>query len=300
MFENQHLVTEAILRRWTDGATKLLDVYQIDTGLTSTKSPREVCAVENFIHDDPAKAERLWSKHETRLGAFDSALTEETFFGDPGALRTARAMLALHAVRSYTGSAVSARARAAAAEKTAHELVAKYPNELFLSVLQRTRLALPMTYDVLLAEARGAVERNTSSIAPGGAFFRDGLFRHFSEARRLMKAQGGLEVLVPANPHSEFVIADDPVIIPARDMDGRFGPLQGVPWSQAKTFFMPFSPCHVIAVGPSNIWRPVDDDAVDWLNRNQLGQARRHLVTRPGSGLVQWAAETRRAGPQAA
>ena len=80
MFENQHLVTEAILRRWTDGATKLLDVYQIDTGLTSTKSPREVCAVENFIHDDPAKAERLWSKHETRPRCLRFGPDEETFF----------------------------------------------------------------------------------------------------------------------------------------------------------------------------------------------------------------------------
>jgi hypothetical protein len=178
--------------------------------------------------------------------------------------------------------------------------VAKYPDELFSTLLQRTGLILPRTCDLLISEARRAGDRNMDNIAHGGAFVRDGLFRHFAEARRLMKAQGGLQVLVPANPNSEFVIGDDPVIIPSQEMDGRFGPLQGVAWPQAKTFLMPFSPRHVIAVGPSDTWRSVDDDAVNWLNLNQLGQARRHLITRPSSGLGQWAAETRRAGPQAA
>ncbi len=236
MFRAQHLVTQAILRQWTDGSEKLLEVYEVDTGLITATSPSKVCAVENFIQDDPAKAEQCWSRYETQLGDFYLSLTEERFFTNPRSVRVARSMLALHAVRSYTASEVSARARIAAKEQTARGLVAMYPDELFHDVLQRTGLVLPCTYQVLILEALRAVDRNMGGIADGGAFFRDGLLRHFAEARRLMKAQGGLEVLVPENPNSEFVIADDPVVIPSREMDGRFGPLQGVPWPAAKTF----------------------------------------------------------------
>jgi len=125
----------------------------------------------------------------------------------------------------------------------------------------------------------------------GGAVFRDRLFAHFRRARQLMKAQKGLEVLVPVDPASEFVIGDDPVLIPSSQRDGRFGPCQGVRWLEAETFFMPLSPRHVIAVGPANVWRDVNDDVVQWMNLHQLRQSRRHLVTRPGSGLAHWAAD---------
>lgn len=75
-------------------------------------------------------------------------------------------------------------------------------------------------------------------------------------------------------------------------MDGRFGPRDGVKWDEARTFVMPISPRIVIAVGPKNTWRAVNDDVVAWVNVNQLRQSRRHLVARPGSGMAHWAKET--------
>jgi len=294
-FDNQHVVSQAILRQWIDAEPKLVEVYLRESGLTTLAPTSEVCAIQNFIHDDPARVEHAWGSHETRLGDFYRALTKEGFFGDPRAVQTARTMLALHAARSYTMGDVSALARAAAKEQTAHELVAKYPHELIAAIHSRTLLFIPITYAVLLDEARRAVERNSGPMVPGGAFFRDRLVTHFRRARQLMKAQPGLEVLVPANPSSEFVVGDDPVLIPSAEMDGRFGPRHGVGWLEAKTFVMPFSPRHVIAVGPTDVWHEVSDDVVTWVNLHQLRQSRRHLVTRRGSGLAHWAADVIRA-----
>jgi hypothetical protein len=262
--------------------------------LVSLAPTDEVCAIENFIYDDPARAERTWGDHERRLGDFYGALTEERLFDDPRALQTARTMLALHAARSYTMRDVSLRAQALAKEKVAHDLVAKYPDELIAEIHKRALLFVPITYGVLLDEARRAVDRNSGPLVLGGPVFRDRLFAHFRRARQLMKAQAGLEVFVPANPDSEFVIGDDPVLVPSAQMDGRFGPRHGVGWLEAKTFVMPFSPRHVIAVGPANVWREVNDDVVRWINLHQLLQSRRHLVTRRGSGLAQWAADVTR------
>lgn len=290
-FDNQHLVSQAILRQWTGGTPKRLEVFDRESGLIDLLTTGEACAIDNFIRDDPSKAERTWGRHETHLGDLYGSLTEERFFAAPRALNAARTMLAVHATRSHTARDISALATRFAKERAAQELVAKYPDELIAHIQRRSLLLVPITPLVLLAEARLAVERNSEQLVPGGAFFRDRLFAHLQKARRLMKAQPGLEVFVPANPDLEFVIGDDPVVIPSAARDGRFGPLQGVGWFQAGTFLMPFTPRHVIAVGPTDIWRRVDDDVVRWVNLQQLRQSRRHLVTRPGSGWAQWAAE---------
>lgn len=65
---------------------------------------------------------------------------------------------------------------------------------------------------------------------------------------------------------------------------------------------VPFSPRHVIAVGPTDASREVNDHMVTWVNLNQLRHPRRHLVARPASGLAHWAADVIRtlvAGPAA-
>lgn len=299
-FDNQHVVSQALLRRWIDDEPRLLEVYDRESGSIALARTDEVCAIENFVHDDSARAERAWGDHERRLGDFYRALTEERLFDDPRAPQTARTMLALHAARSHTMRVVSLRAQALAREKVAHDLVAKYPDELIAEIRKRALLFVPITYAVLLDQARRAVDRNSGPLALGGAVFRDRLFAHFRRARQLMKAQAGLEIFMPANPESEFVIGDDPVLIPSGQRDGRFGPTHGVGWMEAQTFVMPFSPRHVIAVGPANVWRQVDDDVVRWINLHQLRQSRRHLVTRRGSGLAQWAADLVRATAESA
>lgn len=291
MHENQHVVTQAILRQWWDPTSKLVEVYLRECGLVTQLCTDQICAIANFIRVDPARAEREWGRHETRLGEFYRSLSEDSFFDNPRAVQTARSMLALHAARSYTTQDVSAVARQAASERVAHELVAKHPEELIAAIHRRSLLFVPITYETLLDEARRAVARNSAPMEPGREFFRDRLFVHFRRARALMKAQPGVEVFIPLNPDSEFVIGDDPVLIPGAQADGRFGPRQGVAWLQAKTFVMSFSPRCAIAVGPKDVWREIDDDVVRWLNLHQLRQSRRHLVSRPGSGLAAWAAD---------
>ncbi len=288
-FDNQHVVSRAILRRWIDGEPRLLEIYDRESGLVAFAPTDEVCAIKKLIHDDPARAEQTWGRYETHLGDFYRALTENRLFDDPRGLKTARNTLALHAARSYTMRDVSLRAQPLVRDGVARHLVAQYPEELTAEIHKRSLLVVPITYAVLLDEARRAVDQHLGAV--GDADFRDRLFGHFRRARQLMEAQAGLEVFVPANPESEFVIGDDPVLIPSGQRDGRFGPTHGVGWLEAQTFVMPFSPRHVIAVGPANVWREVNDDVVRWINLHELRQSRRHLVTRRGSGLAQWAAD---------
>lgn len=287
-FGNQHVVSRAVLRRWIDGEPRLLEVYDRESGLVTLAQPDEVCAIENFIHDDPARAERTWGRYETHLGDFYRVLTEDGLFDNLRALKTARDTLALHAARSYTVRDTSLRAQPLVRDFVARDLVAKYPEELIAEIQKRSSLVAPITHTVLLDEAGRAVDQHLGVV--GDADFRDRLFGHFRRARQLMEAQAGVEVFVPTNPESEFVIGDDPVLLPSGQRDGRVGLRDGVRWLEAQTFVMPFTPRHVIAVGPANVWREVNDGVVEWINFHQLRQSRQHLVTRRGSGLAQWAA----------
>jgi hypothetical protein len=297
-FDNQHVVSRAVLRQWIDGEPRLLEIYDRESGLIDLAPTDEVCAIEKFIHDDPARAEQTWGRYETHLGDFYRALSENRLFDDPRGLKTARTTLALHAARSYTMRDVSLRAQPLVREIVSHDLVADYFDELIAEIHNRSFLVAPITYAVLLDEARRAVDQHLG--APGDADFRNRLFGHFRRARQLMEAQAGLEVFVPANPQSEFVIGDDPVLLPSTQEDGRVGLRDGVRWLEAQTFVMPFSPRHVIAVGPANVWREVNDDVVRWINLHQLRQSRRHLVTRRGSGLADWAADVIRTTTESA
>lgn len=209
-YDNQHIVTQAILRRWAEGTPRRVEVYLRQSGLVASLSTSQVCSINGFINHDPARAERAWSGHETRLGDFYAAVENERLFDDPRALQTARTMLALHTARGYTVQEIAAVASALARERVAHELVERFPHELAASIGRRSMLFIPITYAVLLDEARRVVERNSGPMAAGGAFFRDRVLTHFRRARQLMKAQQGIEVFVSENTASEFVIGDDP------------------------------------------------------------------------------------------
>jgi hypothetical protein len=288
--KRQHVVTKAILRRFADPSSRKLEVYFRESGDVEFADPDGVCWIEHFVREDPEKAELLWGTYERRLTYFYAALDEIDFFKNERAVRTARSMLALHAARSYTARDIAGVAEALTKKKVVRDLVRHHRDELVGRIRSRSSFAIPMTPAMLIDEANRTVDRNASPLEVGGQLFRDRLFVHFREARRLMDAQPGLEIFAPANPHSEFAIGDDPVLIPSRNRDGRFGPLQRVGWFDAETFLMPFSPRHVIAVGPANRRFEMADDAVEWVNGHQLRQTREHLVARPGSGLAQWAA----------
>ena len=245
-----------------------------------------------------AESEQLWGDFERRLGYLYSALSSDELLDNQRAMNTVRAILALHAARSYTVAQVGEMATRWSKERVARELVINQPVDLAAQIRSRTPYEVPITPSLLIEEARRAVERNSGAFVPGGPAFRDRLYVHFRTARHHLKENGpGIELIVPADPKSEFLISDDPVLLPSRERDGRLGPREGVGLLEAETFAMPFSPRHVLAVGPVNRRIEVDHETVERFNAAQVRSAHVHVVARPGSGLAEWAVIARGMAP---
>lgn len=254
--------------------------------------PNQVCYVDFFIRDHPEAIEEIWCRHETELGHFYECLHNGTLLVDEAAIATARSMLALHAARSLTYLDVAARSGEMAIEKVRSDLINDMSNELAHQIQSRTQYRMPITPALLLAEATSAVTRNSSAVAVGGELFATRLVDHFNQAREILEKNGPeIEVITPENPNAEFLISDDPVLIPSSSGDGRIGIDQGVGWLQAQTFAMPFSPRCLIAAAAVGKEVAIDDRSVDLMNELQIKRARKHVVTRPNSGLAQWASD---------
>jgi hypothetical protein len=293
----QHMVTEAILRRWTDRDSGEVSVFFREEGRVGPADTAHICGVEGFVRFDAEKTEQTWSKYETRLGEFYKSIDKTN---DPQELlnnhrfrSTAREILALHTARSFTVQDVAEVARISSKAGLAVELVEQFPAELADMVARRyPYLNVPVTRAVLLDEASRAIEHNGEIVAPGGELFRARVVLHFrSLKQRFAETAKGLELFIPKNPKLEFVIGDDPVLQPSSELDGRFGLLDGVHWDEARTFLMPFTPRLAVGLGREDHWEEVDDDAITWINRGEIRYTRRHLVARPGSGMAEWAAE---------
>lgn len=290
-FRKQHLVSAVLLRRFSNTNGRVA-VYNKATELVTSEVPEDVCWFEFFVHSNPKDAEEHWAKYERRLPHLFEVLDAGELFQDERAMTTARTTLALHAARSFSMRELAKNAHDGAKLRTSRELVRDHPGELAKRIQSDSPFNIPVTRSLLQDKAENLVERLGVDLEPGGENFRQNLIKYFREARRILRNQQGLEVLIPSSRSAGFVIGDDPVLLPSALKDGRVGLLQGVGLLSAATFVMPFGPRVSIAVGPSNTFTELDDALVDWNNRMQVEQAHSHVIANSEDQLINAAQET--------
>jgi hypothetical protein len=94
----------------------------------------------------------------------------------------------------------------------------------------------------------------------------------------------GVEMLTPASTDKEFLLGDVPAITIAQS--GAFGLSQGVTVDEADKIVMPLTPRLLVAIGPPNGSRIIDDAEVNSYNEMQVREARDYVLHRPRANLA--------------
>lgn len=107
----QHLVSQVILRQFTDASHRLHRVSVIDPEeAVRPIGPPGVGKVPNFVPQASRSAEELWGKTESRIPYVLKLCNQDRLHGHPDAVAVARDTIALHYVRSWSLWVVHARA----------------------------------------------------------------------------------------------------------------------------------------------------------------------------------------------
>ena len=104
-----------------------------------------------------------------------------------------------------------------------------------------------------------------------------------TDGKEAGEVPGLLEVLAQV-PDPRKRLGDVPAIMTAQS--GVFGLSQGVTVDEADKIVMPITPRLIIAIGPPNGSRTIDDAEVESYNGMQVREARDYVLHRPGANLA--------------
>jgi hypothetical protein len=277
---NQHVVTRALLRRFTR------PVPNNAQGLRKLNLLGDP-VVPNFVPFASESMEDFWEQWENKFHAAFQAIDDGSLFSQPDQLAVIRDMVAVHYVRtsrvkqlhfaSFADSLAAARA-----------FWRRYPQIVLGFYYQQTGIvgrgpdAIERGLDLLFAD--------TVDLVATGAVLRERMENHFTKVRALLDFFN-IEIWTPATGAGEFLIGD----APAATVDphsGDVGLAAGVGILGADvSVSMPLGPTHLAWVhrGGSDGFREIPADMVDRANAIQILAAEASAYARPGTSFETFA-----------
>jgi hypothetical protein len=285
---DQHLVSQALLRRFTDSwpgrQGRVLASMNLDhPGSPPRPAGTGRCGFEpDYLRYASRSAEALWKVTEDRLPEAAQAAMDGSLFQHPDLVQVIRDTMALHFVRSHQTPIVHRDAWLTTRDEARAQWLR---NEAMLDWAFFKRYGLHPA-----AGGRGAREaivdelmRPMEELVGTGALLRIRIEHLFTEAKRIVNG-AGLEIVSPAA--GEFLIGDTPALALRFDRP-HIGPIGGVAIGNAHQIVLPLGPRILASLGPTDSYGLVPAAMVEGLNEAQVRAARAHVYFRPGSGLEQ-------------
>ena len=286
----QHVMSQAILRRFCEqvrnNAGSELLRWDLRYGSSRLTGPGGVGYIQDFVKIDSAATEGVWRRVENGLPdaiAWAEAITavakNGTNFPESQYVSVMRDAIALHYVRNPRTLEIHEQSFQAAHDKNSHLWSSSaWSNEAF----RRTYGLEPAGPEGRRLGAEALV-RQIKTRFDEGAVFRLCVEELFDKVCDRFRSYG-LELNVPAEPDSEFLIGDLPALTVTTGMESADVQV-GVPLGEARTIVLPFTPRLLISLGPMNAVNVLSRSDVDRINGMQVHAAREFVCQRPGANF---------------
>lgn len=286
----QHVISQVVLRRFCEpgagGAGRQLIRHDVLIGIASPTGPRGAGYVQNFVKIDSKATEELWQQVENNMPKAIDAAINQTILSDPALISVLRDAIALHYVRNPQTLEVHEECFADALRNA-------------VDALAGTPAAAEAFYRHHGLEPAGAQGRRLGAqelLAPMKDIFTQGtLFRlrvqDLFETVTDRFQSSGVEILVPSDADSEFLIGDTPALT-VDFASGNAGVRAGISLGAANTIMLPLAPRLLIALGRTNAVAQVPSGFIHMINQVQAQAARQYVYCRPsatfGTRIAQW------------
>lgn len=282
--KDMHVVSQALLRRFTDPATRKLIEYNLRYEKTHPRPPKGVGWVENYISHEPEAHEVYWNTEvETHLHeafkSIDASTTEPSLiFTQPQQVQTFKDCIALHWARSI-------------AYKALHELilVAARKRQKQRWREQQKGLLTAAFYDKYSLYPAGSegldhindLVHEPHGVLADGSWFAGRVRTNFEKSRNFFRTQA-LQI-GEVSGSDQLLIGDTPVLSFARK-PGPW-PFYRGPLFDSTTVVLPIGPRHLIGLGREQQWIQLPSAATDHFNRCQVLAAERWVMYHPSVDL---------------
>ena len=271
-----HLVSKVVLRAWA-GADGRFVRYDLRSGKSKPSGPDGMGFTRSLSLDAAPAFESTWSAFENAWPKARAAVEDGSALGDAAVVALLRECIAVHMARTHDLLLVHEETIRRAVEAS----TASIAEDPAVAAIYRERFGRDAADPedsrdfarLLLEEAAREVQAS--------AFTADSIMEAYTEARRVVDSKG---VEIYEADDREFLIGDAPAQTIGDGLE-HLGPLEGVPWSHARSILMPITRRHTIALGPENILMTVGREGVERLNAAQIRAAHGHVAWHPEAGL---------------
>lgn len=275
--KRQHVISQALLRRFADASNKQVGVYSVTTGSIRQKSPKSIGFVPDYISHRPWAAEKLWQTVENRLTPAFAALDAGFAAVLPEHLNAISHCIALHFSRSIqtrqiNESSFSKMEQAVLEDQQKLKYLAFLKHGLHLDAPD----ILENIANELLQELR---EGNAS-----GELFQSWLEEVFQKTCEHLES--GRVTIYHCDKGAELVLGDSPSIGFRPGMQ----PTDRLALYDAAAILMPLGPRVLASIDWGQADLPHESlrqEHALYLNRVQAVQAHNRVYFRPTSGLAE-------------
>lgn len=282
----QHVVSQVLLRRWTNGEGRLVG-HDLRYDHRKLKSSAGEGYIDGFLTDDAEVAEQRWKAHEDPMPEVFKALDTGTLLDERHLVTALKNFLALHFARSRTMREMFTRSRGQS--QSFEKILGMASDPDFLAGFFRQHFGVdPAGPQALLLARDALLEMVRDRFGDGGRAFAVQLEEHFTKFQEVAHNVWCLQIAVALE--GEFLIGDDPVQV-VDHQRGSIGILSGVSISDADTLLMPLGPQHVLAVAKDDSIVELDGPSVTRINRIETLGAKDKVFYRPESELGNWVSD---------
>ena len=293
----QHVISRTLLRRFCEpgagGAGTQLMRYDVLSGIASPTGPRGAGYVKNFVKIDSKATEEVWQRVENNMPKAIDAAINQTILSAPALISILRDAIALHYVRNPQTLEVHEESFANAFRDA-------------VDALAGTPAAAKAFYRRHGLESAGARGRRLGAeellASMKDTFTQGTLFRlrvqDLFETVTDRFQSSGVEILVPSDANSEFLIGDTPALT-VDFASGNVGVRAGISLGAANTIMLPLAPRLLIALSRTNAVAQVPSGFIDMINQMQAQAARQYVYYRPNATFDTRIAQWRAGGAQA-
>ncbi|MHC8609933.1 DUF4238 domain-containing protein (plasmid) [Paenarthrobacter ureafaciens] len=272
----QHVISQALLRRFADPGNKQVGVYTVSTGSVGQRSPKSIGFVPDYVSHKSWAAEKLWQTVENRLTPAFSALDAGPDALLPEHLSAISDCIALHFSRS-----IQTRLIHESSFSNVEQAVFEDQQKLKYLALLKHGLYLDAP-DVLESIAHEILQELREGNA-SGELFQTWLEEVFQRTCSYLEV--GRVTIYHCDKDTELVLGDSPSIGFRPGMH----PTDRVALYDAAAILMPLGPRVLASIDWGRSDLPLEtlrrEHAV-YINRVQAVQAHSRIYFRPTSGLA--------------
>jgi hypothetical protein len=277
-----HVVSQVLLRRFIDPATRMLTGYHLASRRDYSKSPKSVGWVDEFIKHEPKIHEDYWKAEvEDHLHDAFQAVDDRSIFARPRQIQVLKDCIALHWARSKSYREIHDKILEFITSRDKEEWN-KHRRDL-LAIAFYHKYSLYAAGPEALAHINDELHEPLDSVV-NGSWFATSLRENFDAARQRVQREH-LEIAEPP-AGQQFLIGDAPVLSFYRH--GTTGPLPffRAPLNEAGMVLLPIGPRHIACLGPAEKWIALDANAVEEMNKVQVLATKDWVMCHPSSGLT--------------